>query len=588
MPQAVLFTNFARSTLASSISAGAVTLTVATSHGARFPSPTGGQYFYVVLENAALDREIVRVTGRTGDIFTVVRGVEGTTALAWNAGDIVSHRITAGGISDVLSAAGGHTIHVEDYGAVGGAADDTTAFQSALAAADALGGGTVVFSGNHRILSSLTVPVNTTLSGPLRSPGQLQPGDALADYENMGGVLRLSSAATITTLASAGVTNAIIVRDGLTLPFADHIAAATGVAAFSGTAVTIGGTDCRVQDLLILGFARAVDLSGFNRPRIIDVLGDCTNGVRLQTCSEAQVTRCQFRPFTTFGFSWTASDASQAILRRSGVAFEASTAGARSRFTDCMSYGYYRGFSLNSVNNTTIIGGCADETSSGGSTAHSGSIGVIVAGTSLDAKVIGVTVLYKDAGYWINQSATASAELVGCDAAACGSGIYIASGDLKVAGGDLRACTAGITVAGAASRVHGVAPRIRDSGAIPINFTAANPFVDLNRLDLPSSAAGATVVGGGTNWSIPAVASANPLNLPLNGDFFLIAGTTNFSTLNGGYRGREVTLLFVDVLTVTSGASMRLSGGANFTTANARTLTLVHNGVQWYEKARTV
>lgn len=588
MPQAVLFTNFARSTLASSISSGAVSLTVATSHGARFPSPTSGQYFYVVLENAALDREIVRVTGRAGDIFTIVRGVEGTTARAWNAGDIVSHRITAGGISDVLSAAGGHTIHVEDYGAVGGATDDTAAFQAALDAADALGGGTVLFSGNHRILSSITVPINTTLSGPLRSPGQLQPGDALADYENMGGALRLSSAATINTLASSGVTNAIIIRDGMTLPFADHTAAATGIAAFAGTAITVGGVDCRFQDLLILGFTRAIDLSGHNRPRFIDVQGDCTNGIRIRTCSEAQAARCQFWPFTTSGFSWTASDASQAILRRSGVAFEASTAGSRSRFTDCVSYGYYRGFSLNAVNNTTIIGGVAEETVSGGVTAHAGSIGVVVAGAALDAKVIGTTVNGKETGYWFNQSASASAELVGCDAAACVSGIYVASGDLKVTGGDLRGCTTGIAVASTTSRVHGVAPRIRDSITIPISFTVANSLVELNRLDLPSSAAGASVVSGGANWGIPSVASANPLNLPLNGDFFQITGTTGFATLNGGYRGREVTLLFVDVLTVTNGASMRLSGGANFTTANSRTLTLMYNGAQWFEKARTV
>ncbi|WP_168709197.1 hypothetical protein [Halomonas borealis] len=46
------------------------------------------------------DREVVHVTGVSGDTLTVARAQEGTTAQAWAAGDGVSHRLTAGVLSE--------------------------------------------------------------------------------------------------------------------------------------------------------------------------------------------------------------------------------------------------------------------------------------------------------------------------------------------------------------------------------------------------------------------------------------------------------------------------------------------------------
>lgn len=103
----IRFANFARSQLAAGLAAGDLTLSVVTTHGARFPTLTGAQYFYVVLENAALDREIVKVTARSGDLFTIVRAQDNTTALAWNAGDVVSLRMVAAALQDAIDAAAG-------------------------------------------------------------------------------------------------------------------------------------------------------------------------------------------------------------------------------------------------------------------------------------------------------------------------------------------------------------------------------------------------------------------------------------------------------------------------------------------------
>ncbi len=97
-----LFTNNAVTLLAAPISATATSLTVMSGHGAMFPQPTlPGEYFLVTLEDqSATFREIIRVTGRSGDTFTgLVRGQEGMTPRAWGASlgndTLVDHRITA-------------------------------------------------------------------------------------------------------------------------------------------------------------------------------------------------------------------------------------------------------------------------------------------------------------------------------------------------------------------------------------------------------------------------------------------------------------------------------------------------------------
>jgi hypothetical protein len=98
---AQLFTNNASSSLAASASNSTTTLTLATGHGAKFPAPTNGNYFLLTLvgidgngnENAW---EIVKVTGRSNDTLTVVRGQESTTAVAWAAGSRIEKRNTAG------------------------------------------------------------------------------------------------------------------------------------------------------------------------------------------------------------------------------------------------------------------------------------------------------------------------------------------------------------------------------------------------------------------------------------------------------------------------------------------------------------
>ena len=97
------FTNNAATTLASSITSSATSLTVQTTTGALFPTLTGDNFFYCTLQNTAGSLyEIVKVTARSSDTFTIVRAQEGTTATAFNTGDYVQLRLTAGEITELF------------------------------------------------------------------------------------------------------------------------------------------------------------------------------------------------------------------------------------------------------------------------------------------------------------------------------------------------------------------------------------------------------------------------------------------------------------------------------------------------------
>lgn len=98
------YTNFAKSTLAAGIAPAAVSVTVAAGDGALFPAAGAGTTFDCVIYNTSAQREIVSCTSRTGDVLTIVRAQQGTTALTWNAADRIGHRLTAAALNSILFA----------------------------------------------------------------------------------------------------------------------------------------------------------------------------------------------------------------------------------------------------------------------------------------------------------------------------------------------------------------------------------------------------------------------------------------------------------------------------------------------------
>jgi hypothetical protein len=93
-----IFANQANTTLAGAITNTALTANLAPGSGVLFPSPGVGQYFTMIFNDVAtnLSYEEVWVTNVTGDTITMIRAQEGSTAKAWDAGDIAFNGMTAG------------------------------------------------------------------------------------------------------------------------------------------------------------------------------------------------------------------------------------------------------------------------------------------------------------------------------------------------------------------------------------------------------------------------------------------------------------------------------------------------------------
>ncbi|GAB6037123.1 hypothetical protein JCM15519_16820 [Fundidesulfovibrio butyratiphilus] len=101
MSSNIKINNFAKTTLALGCTSTDTTLNVADA--SVFPSITGDEYFFLVLEDASLNREIVKCTSKAANVLTVERAQESTTARAWNQGDRVALRLTAGTLEARLS-----------------------------------------------------------------------------------------------------------------------------------------------------------------------------------------------------------------------------------------------------------------------------------------------------------------------------------------------------------------------------------------------------------------------------------------------------------------------------------------------------
>src|SRR5580765_3791762 len=100
------YTNFAVSAVAviPSPAPSGETLMVTSGHGGRFPTPP---FNASVWPSGALpdpvNAEIVRVTEIAGDLFSLLRAQEGTTARAIAIGDLIAATITAKTLGDLVT-----------------------------------------------------------------------------------------------------------------------------------------------------------------------------------------------------------------------------------------------------------------------------------------------------------------------------------------------------------------------------------------------------------------------------------------------------------------------------------------------------
>lgn len=81
------------------------------------------------------------------------------------------------------------------------------------------------------------------------------------------------------------------------------------------------------------------------------------------------------------------------------------------------------------------------------------------------------------------------------------------------------------------------------------------------------------------------IASAATVTIPYGVEFAEITGTTTITSVTARPKGTQVTLKFAGALTFTDGSNLKLNG--NFVTTADDTITLVCDGTDWYEIARS-
>jgi len=91
----VKVSNNATTTTTADLSSTALSVTVAAGTGILFPILGTGDYFYATLSDVNDNLEIVKVTARTDDVMTIVRGQAGTLALPFPANSRFELRVTA-------------------------------------------------------------------------------------------------------------------------------------------------------------------------------------------------------------------------------------------------------------------------------------------------------------------------------------------------------------------------------------------------------------------------------------------------------------------------------------------------------------
>ena len=100
---AVVFSNNAVTALASNITSSVTSITV--QDGSVFPTLNGSDYTYITFEDLVGNKEIVKLTARSGNTLTVVRAQDGTSARAFSNASKCELRLTAAGLNEVANQA---------------------------------------------------------------------------------------------------------------------------------------------------------------------------------------------------------------------------------------------------------------------------------------------------------------------------------------------------------------------------------------------------------------------------------------------------------------------------------------------------
>lgn len=478
-------------------------------------------------------------------------------------------------------------VSAADFGAVGnGSTDDSPSIQNAL---NSLGstGGTVFIPNTFKcyVGTNLTIPASCTLIGPhdfVGSPGN----NSSAPYGNMGGALLINSSVTITMNSGSSLTGLLIYRSGMTFP-------ASGPGSFAGVAITMSGDDITVERSLIMGFSKGVYASGCQRPNVYNVLFDNAlyNVEITNSLDIPRIENCHSWPFSTI--AGTGDD-----TRSSACAYYLHDTDDWVMLSNNFSWGYEYGIVISNVNYSTIVQCGVDNPVTGTTPVISNSNGITIQGNCADAKIIGCNVSSQgNAGIVVSAASITTTTIDSCDVFGYSThGIYNSSGHVVITGCSIHDLTNAVTVNDTTQRVFFKNSAVYNVSYV-VNLAQQNPYFYMKDVVMNGYAnypVGATGNFGSTPTISP---SAGYLVMPQEGNFYTVTiGSGGFGGLQYGWSGRVVTLIMntgASTMQIYSSIqdnlwAMHLAGNATFSANTGATLTLIHDGSQWWEIARTL
>ncbi|WP_369050363.1 hypothetical protein [Burkholderia gladioli] len=456
--------------------------------------------------------------------------------------------------------------------------DDSAALTRALNALSSTGGEVRVdANGVAYIGSSQTIPAGVTLRGPFDTPDsvstmQTNPITILS----LGGAIALNSGATITMSGGSSVNGILTYRSGISIPSADSTA-------FAGTAFTVAGPGVSIRNTLAVGFNQLVISNGYERLKLDYFFGDGQNGIEITDAKDIpRLSHVHLWPFASYSPTGSAS-----ANYRTGKGIYIHDGVDGPLMFDCFVYGYAVGFHFSNISTIRWTNCFVD-----GDINQTGSIGLLLSNFINGLLGTGNAIWNRDVSASVQMASGQVVDLVDMKF----DGAKTACIDLVGGAVDVTECL--FNNAPTCLKVenlnveayfdHNQYSAISGDVVSCVVAGTTNIIIGPNNFDL-NNTAGGTI--NSANLGIPGLTAANSISLNPNFHNYFVLGAASIGAISSGWKDRVVRLRFTGSATVVSSTgsstSIRLSGGTNYTASNGSMLSLMHDGVQWYEIART-